>query len=84
MSADKRVPGRSDEEVRRIADRVKTHYGISRRRPVAILRHLKSGSVLTAYGPKKLEFVVVDDDHLPVADAKTEFARGVVTITCRR
>lgn len=84
MSADKRVPGRSDEEVRRIAERTKDDYGASRRRPVNILRHLESGSVLTIYGPKKLRFIVVDDEELEGVDAKTEFENGVVVITCGR
>jgi hypothetical protein len=84
MSADKRVPARSDDEIRRIAERTKTEFGLSRRRPVNILRCLESGSVLTLYGRKKLIFVVVDDSELCDADAKTEFSKGVVTITCRR
>ena len=83
MSIDKRVPARSDAEVRRIAERTKVEFGISRRRPVNILRCLESGSVLTLYGRKKLIFLVVDDSELSDADAKTEFAKGVVTITCR-
>jgi len=84
MSVDKRVPARSDEEVRRIAERTKAEFGISRRRPVNILRCLESGSVLTLYGRKKLIFLVVDDSELGGAYAKTEFTKGVVTITCRR
>jgi hypothetical protein len=84
VSADKRVPGRSDEEVRRIAERTKVDYGASRRRPGNILRHLESGSVLTIYGRKKLKFVVVDDEELQDVDAKTEFESGAVIITCRR
>ena len=84
MSLDKRVPARSDAEVRRIAERTKAEFGVSRRRPVNILRCLESGSVLTLYGRKKLVFLVVDDSELPDAYAKTEFSKGVVTITCRR
>lgn len=84
MSADKRVPGRPDEEVRRIAERTKDGCGASRRRPVNILRHLESGSVLTTYGRKKLTFIVVDDAELPGVDAKTEFESGAVVITCKR
>ncbi len=84
MSVDKRVPARSDEEVRRIAERTKAEFGVSRRRPVNILRCVVSGSVLTLYGRKKLIFLVVDDSELPEADAKTEFSKGVVTITARR
>lgn len=82
MSVDKRVPARSDAEVRRIAERTKAEFGVSRRRPVNILRCLESGSVLSLYGRKKLIFLVVEDSEL--ADAKTEFSKGVVTITCRR
>jgi Zn-dependent peptidase ImmA (M78 family)/ribosomal protein S27E len=84
VPADKRVPGRSDEEVRRIAERTKDDYGASKRRPVNILRHIESGSVLTIYGRKKLTFVVVDDEELQGVDAKTEFENGVVIITCKR
>jgi hypothetical protein len=84
MSIDKRVPARSDAEVRRIAERTKAEFGISRRRPVNILRCLESGSVLTLYGRKKLVFIVVDDSELGTADAKTDFSNGVVTITCQR
>ena len=84
MSVDKRVPARSDSEIRRIAERTKAEFGISRRRPVNILRCLESGSILTLYGRKKLVFVTVDDAELEGVDAKTEFAKGVVTITCRR
>lgn len=84
MSIDKRVPARSDVEVRRIAERTKAEFGVSRRRPVNILRCLESGSVLTLYGRKKLVFLVVEDSELEGADAKTEFSKGMVTITCRR
>lgn len=84
MSVDKRVPGRSDEEVRRIAERTKTEFAVSRRRPVNILRCLESGSVATCYGRKKLLFLVVDDEELPGADAKTEFRKDAVVITTKR
>jgi hypothetical protein len=84
MSVDRRVPARSDAEVRRIAEHTKAEFGISRRRPVNILRCLQSGSVLTLYGRKKLVFVVVNDAELGDLDAKTEFSKGVVAITCKR
>jgi hypothetical protein len=84
MSTDKRVPARSDVEIRRVAERTKAEFGISRRRPVNILRCVESGSVLTLYGRKKLIFRVVEDTALISADATTEFAKSVVTITCRR
>ncbi len=84
MSLDKRVPARSDSEIRRIAERTKAEFGVSRRRPVNILRCLESGSILTLYGRKKLVFNTVDDAELENVDAKTEFSKGVVTITCKR
>jgi hypothetical protein len=84
MPNDRRVPARSDVEVRRIAERTKAEFGVSRRRPVNILRCLESGSLLTLYGRKKLIFHVVDDKELAEAYAKTEFSKGVVTVTCRR
>jgi hypothetical protein len=84
MSVDKRAPARSDAEIRRIAERTKAEFGVPRDRPVDILRYLESGTVLTIYGRKKLIFNVVDDTGLGAVDAKTEFAKGVVTITCKR
>jgi IrrE N-terminal-like domain len=84
MSVDKRVPARSDAEIRRIAERTKAEFGVSRRRPVNILRCLESRSVLTLYGRKTLVFVIVDDGELKGVDAKTEFAKGAATITCKR
>jgi hypothetical protein len=84
MPVDKRVSARSDAEVRRIAERTKAEFGVSRNRPVDILRYIESGSLLTIYGRKKLIFIVVDDAELGALDAKTEFAKGVVTITCKR
>ena len=84
MSDDWRVTGRSNEEVRAIAERTKAELGVSRRRPVNILRCLESGSVPTIYGRKKLIFCVVDDAELGKTDAKTEFSDGAVTITVKR
>jgi hypothetical protein len=84
VSDDWRVTGRSDEEVRTIAERTKAELGVSRRRPVNILRCLESGSVPTVYGRKKLIFRVVNDADLGKHDAKTEFTDGVVTITVKR
>jgi Zn-dependent peptidase ImmA (M78 family) len=84
VSDDKRVTGRSDAEVRRIAERTKAEYSAFGQRPVDILRILKSGSVPTIYGRKKLIFLVVDDAELGRADGKTEYSKGVVTITVKR
>src|ERR1700722_269364 len=84
MSVDKRVPARSDDEIRRIAERTKADFGLSRRRPVNILKCLESGSVLTLYGRKELVFSVVDDSELAEAYAKAEFSKGSVTITAQR
>lgn len=84
MSDDWRVTGRSDEEVRAIAERTKAEFGVSRRRPVNIVRCLESGSVLTRYGRKTLVFKVVDDSELGNTDGKTEFSGRIVTITVKR
>ena len=84
MSDDWRVTGRSDEEVRAIAERMKAELGVSRRRPVNILRCLETERILSIYGRKKLIFHVVEDAELGKADAKTEFSVSVVTITVKR
>jgi hypothetical protein len=51
---------------------------------VNILRFLESGSVQTIYGRKKLIFRVVEDSEMGKIDGKTEYAKGVVTITVKR
>jgi uncharacterized protein DUF955 len=84
MSEDRRVKGRPDEEVRRHAKNSKLDYRVDRVRPVNILRVLRSGSVLTLYGRKKLVFKVVDDEVLNKIDAKTETSKDRITITCKR
>ena len=84
MSEDRRVKGRSDEEVRRHAKNTKLDYRVDRLRPVNILRLLRSGSVLTLHGRKKLVFKAVDDEVLGKIDAKTETSKDTVTITCKR
>jgi hypothetical protein len=84
MSEDRRVRGRSDEEVRRHAKNTKLDYRVDRVRPVNILRVLRSGSVLTMYGRKKLVLKVVEDELLGKVDAKTEPSKDTVIITCKR
>jgi IrrE N-terminal-like domain len=84
MSEDRRVKGRSDEEVRRHAKNAKLDYRVDRIRPVNVLRVLRSGSVQTLYGRKKLFFKIVDDELLGSSDAKTESSKESVTITCKR
>ena len=84
MSEDRRVKGRSDDEVRRHAKNTKLDYRVDRIRPVNILRVLRSGSVQTLFGRKKLVFKVVDDLLLGKIDAKTESSKDTVTITCKR
>jgi hypothetical protein len=84
MSEDRRVKGRQDDEIRRIANDRKPDYRVSRVYPVNILRCLRTGSVRTLYGSKKLVFKVVDDNGLGAVDAKTEYSGDIVTITCKR
>jgi Zn-dependent peptidase ImmA (M78 family) len=84
VSDDQRVTPRSDEDVRRIAARMKTEYKVVRRRPVNIIGCLEADTVRTIYGPRKLHFRVVDDRELGRPDGKTEFAKGEITITVKR
>jgi hypothetical protein len=84
MSDDRRVKGRSDEEVRRHAQNSKVDYQVHRIYPVNILRILRSGSVQTLYGRKRLVLNIVKDEMLGAIDAKTEFSADTVAITCKR
>jgi hypothetical protein len=84
VSDDWRVTARSDEEVRAIAERTKSEFGVARLRPVNILRKLQSGTIPTLYGRKKLVFDVVDDEGLGTIDGKTAFSNDTVTITVKR
>jgi len=49
-----------------------------------VLRCLQSGSIQTIYGRKTLIFKIVEDQELGSIDAKTEFSREAVTVTCKR
>jgi IrrE N-terminal-like domain len=84
MNDDRRVKGRPDEEIRRHAKNSKVHYRVDRIYPVNILRILRSGTVQTLFGRKKLVFKVVEDEELGTVDAKTEFTADTVTITSKR
>ena len=84
MSDDRRVKGRSDEEVRRHAKNSKVDYAVDRIYPVNILRILRSGSIQTLFGRKKLVFKVLEDEELGTVDAKTEFLADTVTVICKR
>jgi Zn-dependent peptidase ImmA (M78 family) len=84
MSDDRRVKGRDNEEIRRHAENSKVDYRVDRIYPVNILRILRSGSVQTLFGRKKLIFEVAEDEDLGTVDAKTEFSASTVTITCKR
>jgi hypothetical protein len=84
MSDDRRVKRRDDEEVRRHAQNSKVDYRVDHIYPVNILRVLRSGSVQTLYGRKKLILKIVEDDELGTVDAKTDFSADTVTITCKR
>jgi hypothetical protein len=84
MSDDRRVKGRSDEEVRRHAKNSKVDYGVDRIYPINILRILRSGSIQTLFGRKKLVFKVLEDEELGTVDAKTEFLADTVTVICKR
>jgi len=70
---DRRVTRRSNDECRSIANRTKSYYRIERVWPVNIGRILRSGSVLTVHGEKKLVYDIVDDADLGIKDARTEF-----------
>jgi hypothetical protein len=83
MKNDRRVKKRFDEEVRRHAKNTKLDYRVDRIYPVNILRLVRSSSVQTLFGRKKLVFKVVEDEQLGTVAAKTEFTTGTVTITCK-
>lgn len=84
MSGDRRVKRRDDEEVRRHAQNSKVDYRVDHIYPANILRVLRSGSVQTLYGRKKLILKVVEDEELGTVDAKTDFSADTVTVTCKR
>ena len=70
MSEDRRVNARTDRQVRDTASRTKQDYGVSRLRPVNIVRCLQSGTILTDQGRKKLIYEVVNDEEMGNADGK--------------
>jgi len=84
LSDDREVTGRSDEQVRAIANQAKSELDVARIRPVNILRILRSGQIWTIYGRKKLIFNEVEDEVLGDTDGKTEFSSGTVIISIQR
>lgn len=80
---DRRVARRSDDEVRRIAQRIKAYYRIERTWPVNIGRVLRSGKVLTLRGEKRLIYNLADDRVLGIKDARTEIVDDSVVVTAK-
>src|SRR5262249_28322269 len=84
MSEDRRVPRRSNYEVRLEAQSAKQAYGVERLRPVNIIRCLNSGWIPTRQGKRKLIYRVVDTDEMPGKDGRTEFTPDTVIISVPR
>ena len=84
MSEDRRVPRRSDSEIRDEACRAKKAYGAAGRRPVNVIRCLQSGWIPTRQGKKNLVYNVVDDHEMEGKDGRTEFTPDAVIITVKR
>lgn len=65
------VPKRKNKEIRAEALSAKKFYGTEKRRPVNIIRCLKSGKILTRRGRKNLIYKIVDDELMGNRDGKT-------------
>ncbi len=83
MSEDRRVSRLSDVEVRNFAHQAREFYGTAKRRPVNIIRWLKSRHVPTRRGRKVLIYNVVDDLKMGGKDARTEFTPDTVIISVK-
>ena len=84
MSHDYRVKARSDEEVRSLARQMRTFFKTEKRYPVNILTCLRSGSVSTVFGVKKLEFRALPDEEVGGDDARTLVSRDAVVIQAKK
>jgi len=84
MSDDYRVNKRSDDDVRRIAERTKRAYGLARTHPVNIVRCLESGWIPTEQGRQDLIYRTPPDCDMGEDDGLTEFERDRVIISVRR
>jgi hypothetical protein len=78
------VPKRSNKEIRAEALAAKEFYKTEERRPVNIIRCLRSGHILTRRGRRKLVCNVVDDELMENRDGKTEFTADTVIISVKR
>jgi hypothetical protein len=84
MSEDRRVSRLSDVEVRNFARKARKFHGTDKRRPVNIVRCLKSEHVLTRCGVKKLIYQIVDDSEMSGKDARTDFTPEAIVISVKR
>ena len=84
MSDDYRVPRRSNKEIRAEAFGAKRFYDTDKRRPINIIRCLRSGRILTRRGRRTLDYKIVDDELMGDRDGKTEFTADAVAISVKR
>jgi Zn-dependent peptidase ImmA (M78 family) len=84
MSEDYRVKGRTNREVREIANSLKRYFGVDAARPVNIIRCLRSGMVETEQGRKRLIFRTPPDEQMGDNDGCTEFQPCAVIVSVKR
>jgi hypothetical protein len=73
-------PSFSNSEVREIAKRSREYFGLSLERRIDPIRCVKSPKIWTIFGEKPLRYIVIPDDELGKAYAKTTHRPGDVEI----
>jgi hypothetical protein len=80
MTTDYVVPGRSNRELRDIANRLRTSLGLGDIKIIDIISCLTSGWVETVKGKKRLVVKILPDDEMGKDDARAISDRSKATV----
>src|SRR5579862_3309828 len=78
------VKARSDDEVRRLATKLRQFFGVSKSRHVDVLTCARKDSIWTVKGIKRLNYIIVSDVELSTADGRTSFTKDARVIEIKK
>lgn len=84
MSDDYRVKSRLNSEVRHLAKKARSFFGVADARRVDVVLCLKRPTIWTLRGEKRLNFQVRPDAEMGLDDASTSYGNGVVTVSVKQ
>jgi hypothetical protein len=84
MTDDYRAKSRSDQEVRRVAKKLRIYFGVADCRYVDILDCLQRKTILTVKGERQLKFEICPDDEMGGDYGRTSYGKDIVAIAVRQ